>query len=349
MASADARPSPSAPPLVAVIPAFRPDPRLVGLVHDLVSRDEFATVLVVDDGSGADFAAIFADAEAAGATVLHQPGNTGKGAALKAGFAAAAESHLDLAGVVTVDADGQHLPDDVIAVSRAFRDGAAPLTVGVRRIGPPMPPRSLLGNHATRHLMCIFWGRRLTDTQSGLRAIAAPLLRPLSELRTGRYAFELRMLIYVIARGLPVAEVPITTVYHDSNLASHFRPVVDSLRIYAVLLSVLLLIVVCGALEHVAFAAFVQVQDTITALVLAKLLQFGGFAEGHRRLVGGRQRPRDALWLAGVYVLSSIPFLILLWQVSMAPTAANLVAELLLVPVYMLAYRLFLPRRRVPL
>ncbi len=334
--------------MVAVIPAFRPDPRLVGIVQDLTARDELAAVLVVDDGSGADFASIFAEVEAAGATVLRQPGNTGKGAALKAGFAAAAELHPDLAGVVTVDADGQHLPDDVIAVCRAFRDAPAPLVIGVRRIGPPMPPRSLLGNRLTRHLMCMFWGRRLVDTQCGLRVIGAPLLRPLGEVRSGRYAFELQMLIFAVARGLAITEVPITTVYHDSNLASHFRPIVDSLRIYAVLLSVLLLIVVCGILEHLAFQLFLLVQDTILALVFAKLLQFGGFVEGHRRLVGGRERPRDALWLGAIYVLSSIPVLFLM-QAQMTPLEANLKAELALIPFYMLAYRLFLPRRRVPL
>lgn len=348
MTAADASAPPPASPLVAVIPAFRPDPRLVGLVRELAARGELAAILVVDDGSGADFAAIFADAEAAGATVLRQPGNTGKGAALKAGFAAAIEQHPELAGVVTVDADGQHLPDDVIAVCRAFRDGAGLLVIGARRIGPPMPARSLLGNRLTRHMLCIFWGRRLADTQSGLRAIAAPLLRPLIGLRAGGYAFELQMLIFAIARGLPIVEVPITTIYHDSNLGSHFRPIADSLRIYVVLLTSVLLVVACGLAEWLAFELFVMVQEAIPALALAKLVQFGGFAEGHRRYIGGRDRPRDALWLAAAYIVSCIPTLYLVFR-PMDPGMANLVAELLLLPVYVLAYRLFLPRRRVAL
>lgn len=92
-------------PNVLLIPAYRPGAELVALV-ERVSGTAFRDVIVVDDGSGPEYAGVF---ESCRATVLAHQKNLGKGAALKTGMAHAAATHPGC-GVVTADADGQHDP-----------------------------------------------------------------------------------------------------------------------------------------------------------------------------------------------------------------------------------------------
>src|SRR5689334_23087678 len=99
--------------LAVVIPAYRPSAGLVDLVRSLSGRERNA-IVVVDDGSGPEFAAVFAAAAALpNVELLRHAVNLGKGAALKTAFNHVLCVYPDLAGVVTADADGQHHPDDI--------------------------------------------------------------------------------------------------------------------------------------------------------------------------------------------------------------------------------------------
>ncbi|WP_262107775.1 glycosyltransferase [Arthrobacter sp. Marseille-P9274] len=99
--------------MIILIPAFEPDRKLITLVAGLRAADRRLTVLVVDDGSGPDFAPVFAAARSAGATVIGYPRNRGKGQALKTGFDYVARHHPDR-GVVCADSDGQHAISDIL-------------------------------------------------------------------------------------------------------------------------------------------------------------------------------------------------------------------------------------------
>ena len=220
--------------LVVLIPAYKPDERLAVLVARLRGARRDCAVLVVDDGSGPQYAPFFSAARARGAEVVSSPVNQGKGQALRTGLAHAAATWPD-ADVVCADADGQHTPSDIEAVAARVRE-TGHMTLGVRRFTGPVPLRSRIGNDVTALLFRGATGWRLGDTQTGLRGYPAGRLTWLQEVPGDRYEYELSALLRAHELGLVVEQVEITTVYEPGNTSSHFRPVQDSARIYAPLL-----------------------------------------------------------------------------------------------------------------
>ena len=220
--------------IVAILPAYNPGAALLRLVDALRGR---LPLLIVNDGS--EDAAVFERLPAgAGVTVLTHAANRGKGAALKTAFRHVIEHYPEAAGVVTVDADGQHLPADVLTVAGRLRESLSStpaLVFGVRRFDGAVPWRNRLGNLFTRAVVRVLLGVRLADTQTGLRGIPAQLLPALLAIPFERYEFETEMLRTIKAARLGVEEIPIRTVYFEANQGSHFHPLLDSMRIYWVL------------------------------------------------------------------------------------------------------------------
>ena len=211
---------------VVLIPAYEPDARLVTLVRALAG----CRVLVIDDGSGPAFDGVFAAAAASGALVLTHEGNRGKGAALRTGFAAIAQ-RFPGAHVVTADADGQHTPADIARVAAHIAEGQ--IVLGTRAFTGPVPARSRWGNTLSRLVFRGIAGRAIGDTQTGLRGLPAGALPWALSVGGDRFEYEFRMLLQAASADLALVEVPIATIYTDDNASSHFRPVRDSLRVYA--------------------------------------------------------------------------------------------------------------------
>lgn len=222
--------------IALVIPAYKPSDRLVGLLDELVPTWA-GEVVVVDDGGGSDFAGIFERVRALGVTVLAHERNRGKGAALKTAFSYLVNRKPEIVGAVTADADGQHLPDDIRAVACDLADHPEALVLGCRRFdGDDVPVRSRIGNTFMLGAMRILCGVDVSDTQTGLRGIPMSLMRRMLSVKRDGYEFETEMLV-LSRRGGGIREVPISTVYEGNNEVSHFRPVVDSLRVLGVLFS----------------------------------------------------------------------------------------------------------------
>ena len=222
---------------VVIIPAYRPSPTLVGFIAALVERN-IPGIVLIDDGSGPEYQVIFDQVTSISRVfLLRHARNRGKGAALKTGIQFALRSFPALIGIVTADADGQHLSDDVNRVLQAsipLRQGR--LVLGARSFGGAVPLRSRVGNILTRDILRSLFGWKLTDTQTGLRAIPVAMLSRLLQLPSERYEFELEMLLLARQMAIPIVEIPIRTIYEGGNRTSNFRPVVDSARIYAALL-----------------------------------------------------------------------------------------------------------------
>ena len=207
-----------APPrILAIVPAHDEGPRIEAVVRGASAH---LPVLVVDEGSSDDTAA---RAEAAGARVLRQVPNQGKGAALRAGFRLALDEGLD--AVVTLDGDGQHDPAELPAFVKAFSALSEPrpeLVVGqrdFRRMPPVRRLSNLLGGAAFSWAV----GRHVPDNQSGYRLLGRRLMdRTLSSQERG-FEFEVEMLTLAIREGMPIAWVPIRTIY--AGEPSHIRPV----------------------------------------------------------------------------------------------------------------------------
>jgi putative flippase GtrA len=239
--------------VVILIPAYQPDRRLVDLVRSLQATG--TPVVVVDDGSDAECAAVFAAVrQMAHSTVLRHSANQGKGAALKTGLEHIANHFPDHAGAVTADADGQHRVEDVLAVADALRTHPKCLILGARGFEGRLPFRSRLGNTATRAMLRLVMGQSISDTQTGLRGIPNTLFPRLLVISHQGYEFELEMLLVCKYEGIQIREVRIQTIYIDENRSSHFNPLLDSFRIYFVLLRFALVSLCSAIVDNLIFA-----------------------------------------------------------------------------------------------
>ena len=212
--------------VIVIIPAFEPDRRLPELIRQL--KRDFPDFIVVDDGS-CTATPVFEELRASdGVTVLAHDTNRGKGAALKTAFAELLRRHPDALGAVTVDADGQHLPKDVVRVAESLRQHPDRLTLGVRTFVKEIPFRSRLGNLWTIAEFRLLTGRAVRDTQSGLRGMPLSFVPRLLNIPGDRYDYEIRMLANAVLRSKGVVQVPIETVYEQGNRTSHYRPLADT-------------------------------------------------------------------------------------------------------------------------
>jgi glycosyltransferase involved in cell wall biosynthesis len=199
--------------IVAVMPAYEEAPRVATLVAGAKAH---LPVLVVDDGSTDDTAAI---AEAAGATVLRQRPNQGKGAALRAGFRWALENGVE--AVVTLDADGQHDPAEIPAFLAARARTGADLVVG-RRDFSRMPPIRQLSNRLGGLAFSWAVGRQVPDNQSGYRLVSSRLMEAMLASEESGFEFEVEMITTAIRAGWAIDWVPIRTIYAGER--SHIDP-----------------------------------------------------------------------------------------------------------------------------
>lgn len=193
-------------------------------------------IVIVDDGSNDVSNHIFDQvARLPQVILLRHYVNLGKGRALKTAFNYCLGLG-EICGVVTADADGQHLVSDIIRVVSALRDNPDKLVLGCRDFIKETPWKSKIGNVLTRNFFYfVSGGIRLRDTQTGLRGIPVAFMKQLMNVYGERFEFETEMLLSAIDNNYQYLTVPISTVYCNGNRATHFNPVKDSLRIYSIL------------------------------------------------------------------------------------------------------------------
>ena len=207
-----------------IIPALNAERTIAKVVTD--ARNELEPVLVIDDGSGDATGDV---ARAAGATVLRHDVNRGKGAALKTGFAWAMERGFD--GVITLDADGQHLPREIGKFIDARAETNADLIIGGRsHLFGGMLPRRRNANRFSAWSISKAAGVRVTDSQSGFRFYSANLLRKL-ELRTNGFDMESEVIVRAGRGGLRIVTIDIDLGFVDGISTSHYKPLKYTLRI----------------------------------------------------------------------------------------------------------------------
>lgn len=204
--------------VLALIPAHD-EARRIGHVVEGALRH--LPVLVVDDGSTDDTAA---RAEAAGAQVIRQSPNQGKGAALRAGFSAALAG--DVAAVITLDGDGQHDPDEIpsflAAQARQASAGVASELIVGRRDFSRMPPVRRLANWLGTAALSGALGQWIDDNQSGYRLVGRRLMAATLDSTEHGFGFEVEMIAIALREGWPIEWVPVRTIYGDER--SHIEP-----------------------------------------------------------------------------------------------------------------------------
>ncbi len=217
---------------IILIPALEPDDKLLKLIHGLQEYG-FYRIVIVNDGSSSSYEHIFTSAKEAGCTVCTHNINLGKGAAIKTGILRSIEIYGHNSGIITVDADGQHLPADTARVSNLMTEYPDSLILGTRDFSKGnVPFRSRYGNKLTSLFFRLSTGVKCSDTQTGLRGIPASMLDTALETEGSRYEYEMNFLTKA-AKSVRIVSLPIQTIYENNNSGSHFRTIRDSARIYS--------------------------------------------------------------------------------------------------------------------
>jgi len=199
--------------IVVLIPAYNEARHLPAVVAGALAH---LPVLLVDDGSIDETAAV---AEAAGATVLRQWPNQGKGAALRAGFRWAIEQ--DYQAVLTLDADGQHDPIEIAKFLQVYQANQADLLIGARDFRQ-MPPVRRLANMLGGWSFSWAVGQPVRDNQSGYRLLSRRMMEAVLISQEHGFEFEVEMIVVCLQREFRLGWVPIRTIY--AGQGSHINP-----------------------------------------------------------------------------------------------------------------------------
>ncbi|MDD5674430.1 MAG: glycosyltransferase family 2 protein [Chitinivibrionales bacterium] len=207
-----------------LVPAYRSEASLRLFLPRLLSRLPAENICVVDDGSGDDTAAV---CRGLGVRCLTHDVNRGKGAALATGFA-----HFVKCGrawIITMDADGQHAPEDLpVFLDEIKRRPAMGLLIGRRaRALGKMPLARIVSNTLTSLLLTLVTGRRILDSQCGYRAYATSLLQSIT-LTHRRFELESEVILKAAHLHFPICFVKVQTLYCSDQ--SHISPVKDTFR-----------------------------------------------------------------------------------------------------------------------
>lgn len=245
--------------IIVIIPAFNPDePLMLDFINNL--SKEFKNIVVINDGSNSSHNNFFNElAQKPYIKLLTHCINLGKGQALKTAINTALVCFPDCKGIVTADCDGQHSIEDIKSCAEAVLNNQNNLIIGVRNFDQEdVPPRSRFGNKLTRTVFKLFIGLNITDTQTGLRGMSKKIACAFLETKGARYEYETNMLIDCKVKEIPISEVPIKTIYINSNSGSHFNPLKDSLSIYKVFAKYILASVSSFIVDIVLFTLFLN-------------------------------------------------------------------------------------------
>lgn len=183
-------------------------------------------IFVVNDGSTDATAKVLESTS--GINILHHSVNQGKGAAILTGMTAAQKSNCNWA--ITLDGDGQHIPEDARALLQAVGYGERCIVIGRRQgmaASRNVPWTSRFGRGFSNFWVWASGGPWVADSQSGFRLYPIPEVLKL-EVAARRYQFEVEVLVKARQQGIEIRETPVSVVYQPpGERVSHFRPWLD--------------------------------------------------------------------------------------------------------------------------
>lgn len=228
--------------VVIIIPAYNPDEKFTAFLRNL-KEAEYEHIIVVDDGSRANTKRYFIEAEKIyHCHVVTHSINLGQGRAYKSGFnyylsEIGGGGDSGTIGVIQCDCDGQHCIEDVTRCADLLRQNPEKFILGVRDFSDKtIPFRSRFGNNCTTCVFKLFCGLDISDTQTGLKGIPCNFIPALMETPGERFEYASSVLLETKKQGVKIVQFPIQTIYINGNETSHFNPLLDSIRIYSLIL-----------------------------------------------------------------------------------------------------------------
>ena len=207
-----------------IVPTYNNHKTLERVLNGILKYTD--AVIVVNDGS-TDTTQNILDSYPQINVITHAK-NSGKGIALRTGFAAAKQAGFEHA--ITIDSDGQHFPDDIPAFLDALETYGECLIIGSRNMThESIPKKSSTGNRISNYWVAVETGFKLSDTQSGFRLY--PLKNLPDNFFTNKFEFEIEVIVRTAWRGVPLINIPVKVLYDPDERVSHFRPFKDFTRV----------------------------------------------------------------------------------------------------------------------
>ena len=271
---------------LVLIPAYNPSNKLLELIKDL--KKENLDILIVNDGSCENINIFNKIKKEYDIKILEYEKNMGKGHALKYGMQYYINNYKDYKGIVTVDADYQHIPKDVLKIMTEMDNNPNTIVLGCRNFNSKKVPfLNRMGNKITSLVFKFLYGKYISDTQTGLRGIPNSLMEKCLYIEGNRFEYEIGELIYLVNNHINMTEVSIETVYYESR-ESKFHKVSDSIRIYKLILKesfrFMLTSLVSSFLDIILFTILIAllskfgdisiIISTFCARIIADLLNF---------------------------------------------------------------------------
>jgi len=316
-----------------LIPSLNPDNSLIALVNEL-SNNKWSGIVVVDDGSSQDARKIFNDIrKIKGVNVVSHLENKGKGSALKTGMKYIKNHANNLEGIITVDADGQHLVKDVEKIAALVKERKNDVIFGVRKF-KNIPVASMFGNRVMRFLLNIFNGISIDDSQTGLRYLPASIIDDLLVLVGTRYEYELECLFAIKSLGYKITQVQIETVYINDNKGSYFRGFIDSFRVLFVFARFSIVSLSSFGIDALIFVLLLSYFESVFyATIIARIIS-GVFNFTFNKIFAFRSFGKDKLFRESILY-------VILW-VILAILSAVIVSILEGQPIYaVLLFKMF--------
>lgn len=255
---------------VVIIPAFNPDNKFIRFLDDLRSSG-YSHIIVINDGSKEDKDFYFTYArDNCGCKVVTHSINLGQGRAYKTAFnyylseTRAGGGYEHSIGIIQCDCDGQHHIEDINRCAELLNVNPEKCILGVRDFSDKsIPFRSRFGNDCTSFVFKFFCGLDIKDTQTGLKGIPKSFVPILMETPGERFEYASSVLLETKKRGVEILQFPIQTIYINGNETSHFNPLLDSIRIYSLIMKYLLSSLSSFIVDIALFSVFASMLDTI--------------------------------------------------------------------------------------
>ncbi|MBR6689293.1 MAG: bifunctional glycosyltransferase family 2/GtrA family protein [Clostridia bacterium] len=253
-----------------IVPAYNPDEKLLEVIKDIKSYN-IDRIIVVNDGSKKECDEIFNSIKSEVILLIHEI-NKGKGVALKTAMKYIKELGIE-DKVLTIDADGQHKIEDGIKLLENLESGKKEFVTGSRTFKEKIPLKNRIGNVINSYTFMLLSGKKVKDTLNGLRAFNTNLIEFLLEVEGERYEYEMNVIIQCAKNKINIKEVPIDVVYHEGENTSHFRAIIDSIRIYGTMLVYLGSSFISFIIDYIVFILTMAVtKELIISNVIARVI-----------------------------------------------------------------------------
>lgn len=261
--------------VIVVIPVLNPNTEIMDkFINKLLKT--FENVVIVNDGSEKSYNSYFSNLEKKGIVVLPHYVNYGKGRAIKTAINYIYNNYVDFKTIVTADCDGQHAVEDILKCAKESIKCPECLVLGCRNFSKEnVPFKSRYGNIITRNIFNIFIGVKITDTQTGLRAMSKSIAYKFLSTTGERFEYETKVLIDSKNEDIAIKEVSIDTIYINDNSESHFNPLKDSVLIYKLFAKYFFSSITSFILDIVLFIVFLNfifINQIILCTIFARII-----------------------------------------------------------------------------